>query len=257
MREVDGVTAKVRGTTPPYFPLRTMKTFLQDLKEHGVPGRIDNSAMKRFSGGALRQLKTGLRFLNLIDNDDHPRDALRQLTAAYGAENWTSTLAELLKANYAPVLERVDLAHATPSQLTQAFKDGFGANASDDVLRKSQLFFLQAAQEAQLPLSKRIPVITRQRSPSSRRRPIARPENGNGDSGPRVEPPPYEQGEAKQPPSDPAADRRSEASLEAKLLDKFPSFDPAWSDAIKEQWFAGFQKLMGMLPTGSQNDNGS
>ena len=33
-------------------------------------------------------------------------------------------------------------------------------------------------------------------------------------------------------------------SFEKELLAKFPSFDPAWSDELKAQWFKGFQQFM-------------
>lgn len=182
MFEADGVTVKGRGTTPPYIPFRTLKTFFHDLSEHGVPGRIDSSVLKRFSGAAQRQLRTALRFLDLVDQDDHPTDDLRQLSAAFGKDTWPAELERLLRSRYSPVLERVDLASASPSQVNQAFKQGFGANASDDVLRKCQLFFFQAVQEAGIPLSKRIPVITRMRAPSSRK-PAARSDSGTGGNG--------------------------------------------------------------------------
>jgi hypothetical protein len=176
---VNGMAAKGRGTLPPYIPFRTFKTFLQDLEEHGVPGRIDKTVLRRFSGGVGRQLKTALRFLNLIDGDDHPTDGLKDLSGAYGGDGWPAALAALIGSHYAPVVTRLDLAHATPGQLREAFKEGFGVGAADDVLRKSELFFLQAVQEAQLPLSKRITVSSRQRSSGggTRRRSLAPSDN--------------------------------------------------------------------------------
>jgi hypothetical protein len=33
-------------------------------------------------------------------------------------------------------------------------------------------------------------------------------------------------------------------SWHGKLLDKFPSFDPSWSDDIKVKWFAAFDELL-------------
>jgi hypothetical protein len=239
----NGVTAKARGTTPPYIPFRTFKTFLQDLDEHGIPGRVDNSALKRFSGGVARQLKTGLRFLHLIDGSDHPTDDLRALSGAFGREGWPDALAGLLRSHYSPVLTRIDLEHATQGQLRDAFKAGFGANANDDVLRKSELFFLQAAQEAQIPISKRIPVVTRQRSGSggARRRSSGQPDTANSDEK-RIKRTPRASSQQRQ--SNPTLPR---PTLEAQLLDKFPEFDPAWPNELKAQWFEGFKTLMGMV----------
>ncbi len=255
--QTDGVTVKGRGTTPPYIPFRTFKTFLQDLEEHGVPGRVDSTALKRFAGGVARQLKTALRFLNLVDADDHPTDDLKALSGAFGREGWPAALSGLLRAHYSPVLSRIDLSSATPGQLRDAFKDGFGGNANEGVLRKSELFFLQAAQEAGIPISKRIPIITRQRSAGSSGR--RRSKNGfdatstdrsaSNTSG--RTPPPNPDSSGRQDPPKP-----QEASLQSQLLNKFPEFDPTWPDEIKAQWFQGFQKLMGMVSDQPQKNDG-
>jgi hypothetical protein len=34
------------------------------------------------------------------------------------------------------------------------------------------------------------------------------------------------------------------ASWETKMLEKFPSFDPSWSDEVKASWFKAFDELM-------------
>src|ERR1700751_4420828 len=54
--------------TPPYVPFRTLKTHLSDLKEHGMPNRIDGDVLRKMGGSAARQLKTSLRFLGLTDS---------------------------------------------------------------------------------------------------------------------------------------------------------------------------------------------
>jgi hypothetical protein len=233
----DAMGAKGRGTTPPYIPYQTFKTFLQDLEEHGIPGRVDNTALKRFSGGVARQLKTALRFLHLIDGDDHPTDDLSALSGAFGGDGWPAALAELLRVRYSPVMSQIELAQATPGQLREAFKDGFGASGNEDVLRKSELFFLQAAQEAELPISKRVSVVTRRRSGASNgRRRGARK---------AADPRSRERLDVRRPNGTEAP----EQSFRNQLLEKFPTFDPAWPDELKTKWFDGFKTLMGMAPT--------
>ena len=36
--------------TPPYVSFVTFKTCVADLKEHGIPNKIDRSVLTRFSG---------------------------------------------------------------------------------------------------------------------------------------------------------------------------------------------------------------
>jgi len=42
------------------------------------------------------------------------------------------------------------------------------------------------------------------------------------------------------------------------LLAKFPSFDPAWSDEVKRDWFTAFHQMMklGKSNTAAEEDNG-
>jgi Family of unknown function (DUF5343) len=179
----DSAAAKGKGTTPPYVSFVTLKTFLQDLHEHGVPGRVDNSVLKRFSGGVGKQLMTALRFVGLIDAEGHPTEALRKLAAAFGTDQWPIALEGVLRDTYQPIFNAVDLEHATPHQLRDAFRKAY-QSAKDDVLRKSEVFFVRAVQEAGIPLSKRV-VLVRRASVGSppRRRPSSRAENGQSDIG--------------------------------------------------------------------------
>ena len=55
--------------TAPYTSYRTFNTFIEDLREHGVPSRIDRSVLPRFSGVVGGQLMHALRFLGLIDDE--------------------------------------------------------------------------------------------------------------------------------------------------------------------------------------------
>jgi hypothetical protein len=161
---------------PPYVAFRTWKTHLGDLKTHGVPPRIDTDVLKKMPGSTARQLKTGLRFLGLTDADDRPTDALHKLAAAYGTDQWVEALNGLLRARYSEFLSGFDLAHATPSLFREHFRAAY--KLADEMARKSEGFFLQAAQEAGFEISKRIPIITRQRTGSggSRRKVVPKAE---------------------------------------------------------------------------------
>ena len=76
-------TGEVAGT-PPYTSYRTFRTFIDDLREHGVPSRIDRSVLTRFSGVVGSQLMHALRFLGLIEDDGRPTPRLRELVTRMG-----------------------------------------------------------------------------------------------------------------------------------------------------------------------------
>jgi hypothetical protein len=182
MADNEPETASGGKTAPPYVSYRTMKTFVQDLHEHEVPGKIDKDVTKRFSGSVAKQLMTAIRFLELVDKHDTPRPKLFELSETFGTDRWSSSLSDLLRTQYAPIFKAVDLASTTPTQVHAAFKDTYGGK--DDVLKKCELFFLQAAKEAGIPLSKRITVTTRTRGPNKAKRVISRNENTGPEDNP-------------------------------------------------------------------------
>ena len=63
--------------TPPYTSYRTFKTFIEDLRERGVPSRVDRSVLTRFSGVVGTQLMHALRFLGLIEDHGAPTQLSR------------------------------------------------------------------------------------------------------------------------------------------------------------------------------------
>lgn len=138
---------------PPYVSYKTFRTFLEDMHSHGLPGRIDYSVLGRFSGTVRTQLMTALRVLDLLDGDDRPSDALRGLATTFGTDAWQGALKDALAKLYDPVFA-IKPEHATPSQLNEAFRAY--PTASDEVRRKCIVFFLSAAQDAGITISKRI-----------------------------------------------------------------------------------------------------
>ena len=95
------------------YVVRTFKTFIEDLHEHGVPSRIDRSVLTRFSGVVGTQLMHALRFLGLIEDDGRPTERLKELVKAHGTANWSERFLELLGHEYAPMFA-IDLETATP-----------------------------------------------------------------------------------------------------------------------------------------------
>ncbi len=153
--------------TPPYTSYRTFQTFIEDLREGGVPSRIDRSVLTRFSGVVGTQLMHALRFLGLIEDHGAPTQALRELVNAYGAGHWPEQLLELLRRRYAPMFA-IDLETATPSHFSQAFRKAFPA--ADAVVQKCVTFFLYAANDAGLKISGRVLKGRKPRSPTPRRK---------------------------------------------------------------------------------------
>jgi Family of unknown function (DUF5343) len=139
--------------TPPYTSYRTFKTFIQDLREQGVPSRIDRSVLTRFSGVVGSQLMHALRFLGLIEDQGRPTQRLKELVNADGAGHWPEKLLELLRQEYAPMFA-IDLEAATPSHFNEAFRKAFPA--ADAVVQKCVTFFLYAANDAGVKISARV-----------------------------------------------------------------------------------------------------
>jgi hypothetical protein len=139
-----------KGPTPPYTSFPSFKTLIATLKENGLPGRIDRSMLKNFSGGVAGQLLTALRFMGLTDDAGHPTDDLTALVGSYGTDAWPSALASVLQMAYAPLFQ-LRLESASPAQFNDLFRKAFAAEG--DTFRKCVTFFLSAAKEAQVPIS--------------------------------------------------------------------------------------------------------
>ncbi len=156
--------------TPPYTSYRTFRTFIDDLREHGVPSRVDRSVLTRFSGVVGSQLAHALRFLRLIDEEGRPDERLRALVEAEDAALWAETLLAVLRQEYAPLFA-IDLEAATPSHFNAAFRKAFPA--AEAVVQKCVTFFLYAATDAGVKISGRVLKGRKPRAASSRPRPAA------------------------------------------------------------------------------------
>ena len=154
--------------TPPYTSYRTFKTFIEDLREHGVPSRIDRSVLTRFSGVVGTQLMHALRFLGLIEDHGRPTQRLKELVNAHGAAHWPERFSELLRQVYAPMFA-IDLETATPSHFNETFRKAFPA--ADAVVQKCVTFFLYAANDAGVKISGRILKGRKPRSSTPRKKP--------------------------------------------------------------------------------------
>ncbi len=219
------------NTIPPYVPHRTFTTFLEFLTP-GVPDRIDRSVFaSRFSGSAASQISSTLRALGLIDADGKPQEELFRLVSAKGDER-RSIKRALLQRYYTPVFQ-LDLEHATRGQLRQALRE-FGT--TDSMLIKCESFFIHAARDAGVPLSRH---ILSHRTRASRSRPESKVVKTTA-----LQPTPVPQ-PGSMPAMSTTIDNEVAAlmSLADKVLEKYPSFDPTWSKEAQESWIEGMERL--------------
>ncbi len=138
-----------------------MKTFIQNLKPHKLPNRIDRSLLQNFAGTVQGQLIATLRFFDLIDGKGIPTEALERLHQAYDTDQWPFVLGDVLRKSY-PAIFEIGLASASPGQFNEAFRNAFGG--AEAVQRKSRTFFLNAARDAEIEISG---LITKNKKPRS------------------------------------------------------------------------------------------
>lgn len=145
--------------TPPYISFNTFKTLLYWLEKEGVPLRIDRSFWKeKFSGANGSKLMGSLRFLGLLDGDKPTKELEILVSSSLGDER-SQIFVNILTKSYRNIPFE-ELARATPSMIKEWFRvypiDGH-------TLRKATTFFINAAREAQIPMSNSIIKMTKSR----------------------------------------------------------------------------------------------
>ncbi len=213
-------TQKKESVAPPVVAYRTLRNFFRGLAA-AMPSRIDKSVMTSMSGSTQIQLLQALRRLGCIEPNGTPTARLRKLVKAEGPE-FQAAMHEALIDTY-PFLKDNDLSGVTTQQLQELF----GTMGSGDTVRKAITFFIPAAKDAGIKLS---PFL---KEPGKRA-----PSNGKAR---RSRPAKVDEGRVDDPPPPPPAAAKS---MDQMLMEKFPAFDPAWSDDIKQKWFTGFADLM-------------
>lgn len=136
---------------PAYVPLKTFKAFIETLSESVVPPRIDRGLLRNMSGVTQSQLLTSLRFLALIDDDNRTQPGLRSLCDAFGTEQWSAAINELILPPYKSITADIHLETDTSSALHTAFRTKGGAEGDTNL--KSVRFYLKALEEAGIPYS--------------------------------------------------------------------------------------------------------
>ena len=163
----DGIQSADAKVAAPYAAFQSIKTLVKGFKENGIPGRIDRSVMNNFSGAVGGQVLTALKFLRLINADNHPQETLYDLVEAYDTPGWPQQLAIVVRGAYEPLFS-LNLETASPSQFNDKFRATYAG--TDEVLRKSITFFLNAAREADFKVSSYIMKNKKPRSGPTKRR---------------------------------------------------------------------------------------
>lgn len=230
---------------PPYVSHRTFTTFLESIKP-GIPDRIDGSVFDAsFSGTSRKQVTSALKSLFLIDDDLRPTRRLEVLVRSEG-ESRRSAWRELLEEVYAPLF-RLDLEAATPFQLREELRK---LVRTESMLIKCESFFKHAAIDAGIKLS---PHIMRRKLVRRRKRP--EPRTGKAEDSTTHN---RTQDESvRQTESTADAPSMQLEIFADKILEKYPQFDPNWSEEAQENWLAGMERLTNALirPTAATNSD--
>jgi hypothetical protein len=155
----NGIDAK-----PPWGGYGTFWNFVSQLHEDdGLPQVLDRSVMGNRGGSARTELYAALKFFGLMDDAKRPTEALRALAASPTAETWRP----IVERAYAPVID-LGLLTATSSQVGEALS---GMGASPSTVARARAFFLNAAEQAGIPVgntlkTKRAPAAAPRRRPT-------------------------------------------------------------------------------------------
>jgi len=209
---------------PPYLPYTTFKNFLASLNAGAIPSRIDKSLLDRYSGSIQSWLISALKFFGFTDESGKPKPELESFIKSEDQER-KKLWKEIFDKAYAPLISGLDLSRATPGELSERFA---AQGLSGETLGKCHSFFSAAAEDAGVALADHLKVRPKPSGPRKSRK------NRNGVL--LGEPNPTEQ------PADSPA--RPQKTMREMLLEKFPEFNPEWSEEIQTKWFAGFEKLM-------------
>jgi hypothetical protein len=150
-----------RKPLPPYMPYKTFLTFLDHLRAIGMPSHIDKSVMASMSGGMQNWLRSSLRYMRLVNDQDEPDPRLEKLVAAQGDER-KALLADLFRSSYGFLNGKIDLRNTTPAKLRAAISE---LGAQGETAEKIMAFMISMAKDANIQVS----TLLTKRAPSVRR----------------------------------------------------------------------------------------
>lgn len=138
-----------KSLTPPYASYKSFINFINGLRENGCPSHITRTVLPGSNSGKA-MLAATLRYLNLIDVNDKPTADLTQLIDSQA--NYSSKLSEILYKSYDFLTDpTLDLANTTTEKVVERFR---AMGASGSTISKCMAFFLAAASDAKIEVSK-------------------------------------------------------------------------------------------------------
>ncbi|MGO9622448.1 MAG: hypothetical protein ACLPT6_13710 [Desulfobaccales bacterium] len=217
---------------PPYVPYKTFINFLDNLRQQGVPQKIDRSIspFKSMSGALQGQVRLALEYLNLITDSGETTEGLKKLAKAEDGIEREQALKDVLLPAYSFIFENgIDIESATHRQLEELFTQ---EGATGDTLRKCTAFFLSAARGAGIKLSPHFKKVR------SRRAGSAKPKRQSQAKAPTDKQP------AKEPASPPKAAEPTDDSSMKFIIDLMGKFNPEWSKDAQQNWLEAINKLL-------------
>jgi hypothetical protein len=201
---------------PPYLSHKLWRKLLHELSTHNPPSRFDSSYFDtlKITKSCRSMLKGTLLFLDLMSTDGIPTPRLHQLVKSDG-EAQKAALAEMVRNAYEPLFTDLDVTRATQAQIKEYF---YSQGASGDIGRKCLSFFFAISADANISLSPHL----RKSAPRGRGKKNAISEMPK----PRV-----------------TKSTDGGVEWERMLLEKFPNFNPEWSEELKKKWFDAFKFL--------------
>jgi len=211
---------------PPYLSYRAWQRLLGELSAHNPPSRFDSSYFDglKVTKSCRSMLKGTLLFLDLMSADGIPTSRLHQLVKSDG-EARRAALAEIVRNAYGPLFTELDVTRVTQAQVKEYF---YSQGASGDIGRKCLSFFFAICADGNIALSPHL----RKSAPRGRGKKSAI-------------------GEVLKPRVSKGADTGGSVEWERMLLEKFPNFNPEWSEELKNKWFDAFKFLKKSLEASS------
>ena len=219
-----------------YAPTSAIMGLIERHRRNGLPSPVTEDILQRtgISESLTSRTLQALITLDLIDDQGRPTPTLEGIRLAPEPE-YKQRLEDWLRAAYADALSFIDPAEDDETKIRDAFR---AYKPVGQQPRMVTLFMGLFAAAGVRPEKKR------SSQPRSTNRPprASQPPNGsnlNTVTSPVPEP-------IKPAPHATHDGAHKHKGVVDQLLNKFPEFDPAWTDELKEKWFDGYQRLLSM-----------
>lgn len=139
---------------PAYVSFSSLIAFLNNLRDEGLPNRIDRSLLPKASGSQVSSMLASLRFLKLTDDAGKPTAAMDAVVHAQD-EARQPILEKVIREAYFFLFNdpEFNLERASGQQVAEKFRE---LNISGSTVTKCIAFFLAAAKETNIKVSSHV-----------------------------------------------------------------------------------------------------